>query len=224
MAELIERIPLRPVKWIKSRTFEEFMTDCEAEIGRRKFTKKDMKDKYKLLHSFCDSLIKSRGVMKRIYKYSLSTPSEMGGRLFCGGSIQGLAREYRSLLLRDVTTDIDMKNAHPVILRYICKKHGIPCPQLEYYINHRDDILANWTDRGMGKTAYLENTNNDKYSSAKGQSPEVNKELRLYATENKTIQKQLIALPEYVQIVSSIPKRKNVESQWFCFEPNSLLL
>ena len=208
MAELVERIPLRPVKWLQSRTFDEFMKDCELEIGRRKLTKKDMKDKYKLLHSFCGSLIKSRGIMQRIYKYSLSTPLEMGGRLFCGGSIQGLAREYRSLLLRDVTTDIDMKNAHPVILRYICKKHGIPCPQLEYYINHRDDILANWTDRGMGKTAYLENTNNDKYSSAKGQSPEVNAGLRLYATENKAVQKTIIALPDYAQIVNSIPDDK----------------
>ena len=44
MAELVERIPLRPVKWLQSRTFDEFMKDCELENGRRKLTKNDMKD------------------------------------------------------------------------------------------------------------------------------------------------------------------------------------
>ena len=216
MAELIERVSLRSVKWLKSLTFADFCDHYEARLLRepqlvkQKSNKKELRDYYDQLQNFCSKLIQSRGVMTRVYRFSLTTPSELGGRLFCGGSIQGLASEYRSLLLRDTTTDIDMKNAHPVILHYICKKHDIPCPQLEYYVNRRDEILAKWSSRGIGKTAYLENTNNkDKHSGALAtETPEVNAALRLYANENKSIQQVLLALPEYAALIASIPDEK----------------
>ena len=57
--------------------------------------------------------------IKKIYAYSLSTPLESGGRLYCGYSIQSLPKEIRGFLMTH-TTDIDMKNCHPVILKYIC--------------------------------------------------------------------------------------------------------
>ena len=213
MAGLIERVPLRSVKWLKSLTFADFCDHNKARLLREpqhsKTSKKELLQYYEQLQELCSTFIRSRGVMKRVYRYSLTTPSELGGRLFCGGSIQGLACEYRSLLLRDTTTDIDMKNAHPVILRYICKKHDIPCPLLEYYVNRRDEILAKWSSRGVGKTAYLENTNNDKYSGALAtETPEVNAALRDYAKENKTIQKSLMAKREYADLVASIPDEK----------------
>ena len=235
MSELIERIPMRPIMWLKTRTFREFEGDYEARLLRepqlmkRKTSKKELQDYYNQLQKLCDTFMKSRGVMRRIYKYSLTTPTELGGRLFCGGSIQGLACEYRSLLLRDTTTDIDMKNAHPTILRYICKINNELCPQLDCYVNNRDSILAKWTDRGIGKTAYLENTNNDKYSSAEGQCPEVNAGLRLYTNENKTIQKKLVAIPEYAKIVSSIPDEKlwnrngSAMNRILCYYENMIL-
>ena len=34
MAELIERIPMRPVMWLKTRTFRDFETDYEARLNR----------------------------------------------------------------------------------------------------------------------------------------------------------------------------------------------
>ena len=237
MAELIERIPMRPVMWLKTRTFEEFQSDYEArlirepQLSKKKTPVKELQIYYNNLQNLCNTLIKTRGVMKRTYKYSLTTPTEMGGRLFCGGSIQGLACEYRSLLMRDITTDIDMKNAHPVILKYICNKHTIPCPQLEYYIAHRDEILAKWTNKGIGKIAYLENTNNDKYSGAVlNEAPEVNASLRLYANENKTIQKQLLSIPEYANIVNSIPDDKtwnrngSAMNRILCYYENKILM
>ena len=213
MTELIERVPLRTAKYLKSFSFENFCDHREARLIREpqaeKTTKKELRDYYDQLQKLATTFIASRGVMKRIYKYSLTTPTEMGGRLFSGGSIQGLAQEYRSLLLRGSTTDIDMKNAHPVILLYVCKKHDIPCPQLEYYVNHRDEILSSWSNRGTGKTSYLENTNNDKHSGAiLGETPEVNASLRLYAAENKKIQKALLAISEYVSLINSIPEDK----------------
>ena len=216
MAELSERIPMRSAMWLRSRTFNEFEQDYEArlvrepQLNKKKTSKKDLHDYYDVLQNLCNTFVKSRGVMRRIYRYSLNTPSSLGGRLFSGGSIQGLACEYRSLLLRDITTDIDMKNAHPVILLYICKKHGIDHAQLESYVNNRDEILAKWSNRGIGKTAYLENTNNEKYSGPiAGESKEVNALLKLYADENKRIQKKLLALPDYVELKNSIPEEKS---------------
>ena len=153
MAELVERTPMRTVMWLKARTLSDFESDYEArllrepQLNKRKTSKKELLDYYNQLQTLCNTLIKSRGVMKRVYRYSLTTPTDMGGRLFCGGSIQGLACEYRSCLLRDNTTDIDMKNAHPVILKYICNKHNIPCPQLDYYVSHRDEILETWSSK-----------------------------------------------------------------------------
>ena len=52
----------------------------------------------------------------------------------------------------NVGTDIDMKNCHPVLLRYICNLHGIKCPELEYYVNHRDECLAEFPVKQSVKT------------------------------------------------------------------------
>ena len=62
--------------------------------------------------------------MKREYKYSSDTPDNMGGRLYSGNSVQGLPKLIRGFLMKH-TTDIDMKNAHPTILLYVCKLHDI---------------------------------------------------------------------------------------------------
>ena len=40
--------------------------------------------------------------------------------------------------------DIDMVNAHPVILNYICKKNNIDCNILKNYIDNRELILSSF--------------------------------------------------------------------------------
>ena len=92
----------------------------------------------------------------------MNTPAGLGGRLFSTGSMQGISGLYRGLLMRGKGTYIDMKNAHPVILKYICRLHSIDCPALEYYINHRDEVLSKWSNKAMGKNAYLVATNDKK--------------------------------------------------------------
>ena len=64
------------------------------------------------------------------------------GRLFSNEwSLQGLGREIRQTIARDIYYDIDMKNAHPVLLLDYCKKNGIKTKYLDYYINNRDKCL-----------------------------------------------------------------------------------
>jgi hypothetical protein len=44
------------------------------------------------------------------------------------------------------TTDIDMKNARPTILSWICKIHDVNCDKLDNCIKNRDDISKNFNE------------------------------------------------------------------------------
>jgi len=66
-------------------------------------------------------------------------------------SLQGLKRDVRKALAYDSCVDLDIKNAHPVILNQILNQNDIYCDKLDYYVNHREDILSMYEDRDYGK-------------------------------------------------------------------------
>lgn len=227
--ELIERPNLTAVKYLNSIKYGVFKNECihDAEInGDKKPCEKDIKTWYSVLKSFCKTNLKTKGVTKRIYSYSQTTPAGLGGRLFCGGSMQGIWNVYRGLLMRGIGTDIDMKNCHPVLLRYICRKHEIECPNLEYYINHRDECLAEFPSKSIGKNSYLVATNNDKILRGSG----LPKHLKKYDKEMKEIQKKLTTLPDYLALQETVPEYKMtrnyngcVINRILCFYENIVL-
>ena len=213
--ELIERPNMKTIHYLNSISFEIFKTDCINDAisnGTTKPIQKDIQTWYSLLKQFCKTNIKTKGITKRIYSYSMNTPAGLGGRLFSGGSMQGIWGVYRGALMDKIATDIDMANAHPVILRYICKIHNIDCPQLEYYINNRDACLSKFSNRSVGKTAYLMATNNDKYSIKRG-LPE---HFKSYDKEMKRIQAELIKKQEYSSLFETIPEYKLSENYNGC--------
>jgi len=191
--ELTERLPLREINFLNEmdlKTFKQYSSNCKNEEER--------KQKFEMMKSFCYSNIKTRGEIKRVYSYTQTTPLEVGGRLYCGNSIQGLPKDIRGILLRDISTDIDMKNAHPVILKYICHLNEIACPNLSWYIDHRDEVLTNFGSDG--KTAFLKAVNDDK----------LNKKIsdpffKDFDKECKRIQKEVTALECYKHIADSVP-------------------
>jgi hypothetical protein len=197
--EITERLPLKPIHWLSQLSYSEFVEQC---LNKKKtHTKEECKIKYSILQQFCQTNLKTDGHTKRIYSYSTGN----SGRLFSGGSLQGLPSTIRGLFMRDgVGTDIDMCNAHPVILRYICKLHHIPCPYLEYYINHREECLVKFESREIGKVSYLTALNKDTLNRTKGLPLEFKK----YDIEIKHIQKQLVKMKEYMELVSSVPENK----------------
>lgn len=157
--ELTERLPIKPIQWLSQLSFKQFSHICPTK------SKQDCKTNFSVLQQFCQTNLKTYGVTKRIYKYS----NEVEGRLFSGGSIQGLSGKIRGLIMRDgVGTDIDMCNAHPVILRYICQKHSIPCPHLDFYIQNREGCLSQFDSREEGKICYLTSLNKDSINRKKG--------------------------------------------------------
>ena len=136
--KLMERVPLDRALFVMEMKFSDFKTyskRCKNDIERR--------EQFDKLKRLCQEYIFGSGVVERKYAHSQNMKS--CGRLFSNG-IQGVMREFRGFLLGTTTTDIDMKNAHPVILRYICKINNIPCPNLEYYINNRDSVLDSFKE------------------------------------------------------------------------------
>ena len=190
--ELVERLTLDKINFLNDmdfNTFKQFKTGKNDE---------EKKTKFNILKSFCQTNIKTRGETKRIYSYTHNTPLEVGGRLYCGNSIQGLQKDFRGFLLNGITTDIDMKNAHPVILKYICSLHNILCPNLSYYIENRDTILIEFGDDG--KTNFLKAVNDDKLNRKVKHSF-----FKDFDKECKKLQKEITALECYKNIVNSVP-------------------
>ena len=70
------------------------------------------------------------------------------GRLFAekGLSLQSLKKKIRHTISQEYYDDIDMVNAHPTILKFICDMNGWACPILTKYCNNRDKFFR---DMGM---------------------------------------------------------------------------
>lgn len=196
--ELIERLPVEKIKFLNEMKYIDFKPysslSCKNDDERKK--------QFDILKSFCQTNIKTRGETKRIYAYTEKTPLEVGGRLYCGNSLQSIPKKIRGFLCNGITTDIDMKNAHPKILHYICKIHKIPCPELEYYINHRDEILATG-DREKLKTMYLCAVNTDEINKKTKDS-----NFKKFDKECKELQKHITSLECYKYIIDSVPSSR----------------
>lgn len=77
---------------------------------------------------------------------------QTGGRRFAKNalSMQGMPRQVRHTLARDIYNDVDMVNAHPVILEQVCARRGIRCATLSAYNADRDALLAKIVRKNPG--------------------------------------------------------------------------
>lgn len=93
------------------------------------------------------------------YKLSRTKPGQLGyGRYYsCMGGLETVEKEARGTLCRDYYHDIDIVNCHPVILEQFAKtKYEKELPCLNYYINHRDEVLSRISDnRDDAKTEVI---------------------------------------------------------------------
>ena len=194
--ELIERIPLERINAVDAMsypTFKAMCTKCKNEPERKEY--------FAQFKRYTNAMQKSKGEMKRLYTYTEATPTKVGGRLFCPNSIQGIAVTIRGYLLDGVCTDIDMKNAHPVILSHICHEHNIPSPCLDYYIANRDSILA---QLGEGaKIAFLKSVNTDTMNRTM-----TDPFFKKFDREMKELHKAIAALPDFDEVAETVPFAK----------------
>jgi hypothetical protein len=195
--EIIERIPIREIFYLNTLTFKQYKNIVKSSAKNED----ERKANYNILKNFCKTNIKTDGITRRIYTHTLNSPSFDGGRLYCGNSIQNLPKDIRGFLMKH-TTDLDFKNCHPVILKYIAYKHKIPCPNLDYYIENRDEILNTFEENG--KILFLKAVNDDKINY-KVKDPF----FKNFDKEMKTLQNIIINLPDYKDIVNSVPSTRN---------------
>jgi hypothetical protein len=100
------------------------------------------------------------------------------GRVFAQGAqgLQSIAREFRHTIAQGYYQDLDMVNAHPSILQYLCRLDKISTPYLDEYVADREGIISEIGDRDTVKTLILKLTNG-------GGSPSDNKWVQGYADE-----------------------------------------
>ena len=124
----------------------------------------DMKSEFTKLKNYCKDVIASKGELK--VNYGFTEGKDFGRLQSKSSSVQRIFNGFRGLLCDGLTYDLDMKNAHPNILRNLCELHEIDCPYLEDYINHRDEWLDEamktyGIDKGTAKATFLSMLNKD---------------------------------------------------------------
>lgn len=202
--EFIERLPIERLHYLLTMSFKEYKTYDKSSAKNDEERRKN----YDKMRHFCENFIKANGEIKRLYKFTgqnnWNEDGSGSGRLFSNGNgVQGLPKKIRGFVLDGFTTDIDMANAHPTILRYLCRLHSIPHKELDLYIEKRDDILAEFPNRDTGKTLFLKALNDDKLNKK-----EKNDNFKRYDKEMKEIQKILTKLTCYENIVADVPSNR----------------
>jgi len=95
---------------------------------------------YTQVIDLCKRIIANDGDITTSYKYA--SGRKAGREYGTTFSLQNIAGKIRDLLISDEYRDLDMKNAHPTILKYLCDNNEIACPLLSRYIEHRDLLIA----------------------------------------------------------------------------------
>lgn len=108
-------------------------------------------------------LSKSVDGVTKVKYHQVSNKNE--GRWFANDScsMQNLSRQIRHTIGGEYYTDVDMVNAHPVILLWYCQQYGFDCSRLQEYVTHRDKHIAELMDCNQGgKSEYDTNMTRDK--------------------------------------------------------------
>ena len=145
-----------------NQNYLKYILDNKTEFKEhlKKTTDKKHEDIERELKTAEDYLSKSKnGMVKVEYKKSK-------GRLCAVGSLslQNLMKPIRETICDTRYIDIDIKNAHPVFLKFYCDQCEIKCDLLTEYINNREECLNSILDiartRGKAKTLLLSILNN----------------------------------------------------------------
>lgn len=220
--EIIEAYSnLTNIKYLSKLTFNEFWNLIKKNENSKK--KDDYVEHYNLTMDFCKDVIKANGEIKRLYTYSNSV---IKGRMFSSKSIQSMNSTIRGFLCEH-TTDIDMCNAHPVILKYICDLNEIRCPHLTYYIENREELLNDFPNKSEGKQMFLVCINSDKkYRHTNKINGILNDVLSQFDNEMKFIQSKLFDLSQFNYIKNGLPivnAKGSFINKIMCVYENSIL-
>ena len=146
-------------------------------------------------------LVNSRnGVKEVMYKQSV----EGVGRFIPSKSqsLATLARPIRHTIAGSIYHDIDMINAHPIILLQLCSRDNIATPELKLYCEDREvqmnKIIKDGFDRDAVKKLLLSSINGGRVDY-KRYGPGTNKDLDAFYSEMTIIQDHFAAKPGFAK-------------------------
>lgn len=218
--QLTERIPLKLLHKISRLSLDDYISIA----NKKKYKLNEVKEHYKYIMDYVKNHIKAKGEMVKLYKHSETSNN---GRLYGEHSIQNLDGIIRGFLFGSTTTDIDMKNAHPYILEYICRVRNIECPNLTNYVANRDKIITKLKAFGVEdpKTVILASMNGSKKRIDKDCESILNN----LNKEFKAIRNRLQSQEDFVEQLqqAQVYKPDNVEGSFvnriLCIYENQIL-
>jgi len=172
--EFTERVNAKNARWLLASLSDDFLKQHVLEGEEERFNFSYVK---KTLQLYTKD-----GVRKATYgkkdKFGILRDYAQG--------IQTFPTIFRGLLCKEMT-DVDMVNAHPVILWNLCLKHQIPCHYLEDYVKNRKSIL----EKGdCTKLDIIRSINKKQPLKCEGW-------LKSFDNEMKQIQKQFFKMSQY---------------------------
>lgn len=186
--EYTERVDARASRWLLSQLSPDFLkehTKADDPEGKFTFVKK-------VLQRMANDNGSSKCTYTKKDKFAILRDYTQG--------VQSLPAVFRGVLCKNMT-DVDMVNAHPVIIYNLCKKHNIPCHYLEEYCKNRKQLIAD------GKCTKLDIIR----SINKKQNLKASDWLKSFDIEMKSIQKKFFAMDEYEEqrvLSESNPKNR----------------
>ena len=150
-------------------------------------------------------LNKSRqGVVRVLYKQKRGVGRKYALKSL---SLQCITRQIRQAICGKYYMDIDMKNCHPNILKFICDQCGISCPILTQYVENRDKFFKdNNITKAVGKIVFLSVMNGgcEEYYKIKNPSKDLKE---FFETEIKNIH-QIISMRHHELYTKHITSRE----------------
>lgn len=196
--EYIERPNIKGCYFLKSIMNNH---DFKAKyIETENKTQKEINDKFKHIKNYVNNAIGSKTLK---VKYDYGKGSNGYGRLYGHCSIQNVNSVFRGLLFKH-TTDIDIKNCHPVILKWLCDKYEIKCCNLNQYIYNREEIFKSNGGKEFVKNKVLNLMNND-FKNKKNLNTQFLKDID---NEFNRIRQQIIYREKYQDILQNIDESK----------------
>ena len=129
MATLMEKIDIRKLLYIIDN-FDSLGNELGFKDGA------DIEGIKTLIGKYAKK-VKRGGLVKVTYKRSHSA----GRQNSKGPSLQTMKKSIRHTIAAEYYYDIDMRNAHPVLLSWYVQKHGLNAPLLRYNVENRDEFF-----------------------------------------------------------------------------------
>ena len=192
---------------ISFKQFKLFYSESELEQTGDQF---ELTKQFNLLRNYCSYMMKNNYMRLSTYKY---VGNKTEGRIYLKESmgLQRIWNKFRGVLSDGITRDIDMINAHPCLLAYICSQNGIATIYLNKYIQDRQEIFDNlYKDdkiiKDDAKILLIKAINDSKIIDKYGKKQIKNEFFKNFDKEMKDVQKKLTT--RYPDLYKELKKTK----------------